>query len=68
VSLLAIAVCQAWIHQPIYRYREQAHSYIGMCRPMKNAPIIADRGVLVWRAAGYAAIDNLSLFIALFSS
>ncbi|MGF6490741.1 hypothetical protein ABH904_004514 [Pseudomonas frederiksbergensis] len=33
----------------------------------KNAPI-NDRGVFYCRCAGYAAIDNLSLFIALFSS
>lgn len=34
----------------------------------ENAPIIADQGVFYCLLAGYAAIDNLSLFIALFSS
>jgi|UPI0002D6289D hypothetical protein len=47
----------------------QAHSYIGLWRSRnENAPIIADQGVFYCLLAGYAAIDNLSLFIALFSS
>jgi len=51
------------------RFREQARSHRDpLLKQKKNAPIIADRGVFYCLLAGYAAIDNLSLFIALFSS
>ncbi|CAI8810244.1 hypothetical protein EMIT0P228_10250 [Pseudomonas brassicacearum] len=39
-----------------------------MQRTNKNAPIITDRGVFYGRYRSQAAIDTLSLFIALFSS
>ncbi|PBJ05493.1 hypothetical protein BSF43_38860 [Pseudomonas ogarae] len=50
------------------RYREQARSHRELHRTNKNAPIISDRSVFYGRYRSQAAIDTLSLFIALFSS
>jgi len=45
VSLLAIAVCHSVILYLIYRYREQAHSYKGLCeiRRIKKAATLGLR-------------------------